>query len=350
MSVVTYRYRVKNLNGLLNAQARAVNFVWNFCNDTQKHALRWNKKWPSAYDLMKLTTGSSKELGVAANSINTVCALYDRSRRAKKKPFLRYRGKRSLGWVPFRASQVRLLDDGFLIFGAKFRVFKSRPIPACKIVDGGSFSQDARGNWFVNVAVEILDTPLRDLKTGVGIDLGLKDFAALSTGEKIEAPKHFRSLEKKLSTSHRARKGRQARNICARIAARRKDFLHKLSHRITRDFDYIAVGNVNAAGLSKTHLGKSVGDASWTTFRNFLRYKAIGRGAWYEEVSERFTSLTCSACGAVDQQRPKGIAGLGIRHWVCDECGASHDRDVNAAINILARHGFVTLVEGATNE
>src|SRR5262249_41988955 len=145
------------------------------------------------------------------------------------------------------------------------------------------------------------------------------------------------------------RKRRQATNLHARIANARRDFLHKLSHRIVRDFDYIAVGNVNAAGLARTSMAKSVLDAGWSSFRTMLAYKAIAHGAWYEEVDERFTTQVCSSCDTMPPQRPKGIADLGVRQWVCGACGAVHDRDVNAARNILARSGHRSPVVGISS-
>jgi putative transposase len=111
-----------------------------------------------------------------------------------------------------------------------------------------------------------------------------------------------------------------------------------------REFDYIAVGNVNAAGLAKTRLAKSVLDAGWSSFRGMLRYKALAHGAWYEEVNESFSSRDCSSCQA--KTGPKGIAELGIRSWICSECGVSHDRDINSARIILFRSGHRTPAEG----
>src|SRR2546430_7790411 len=196
---------------------------------------------------------------------------------------------------------------------ARFRVFYSRPLPDGKIKDGTNFSRDRRGHWFLNVVVELADTPVRPLKRSVGIDLGLKEFATLSTGEKIENPCRYRGLEKRLGKAQRARKRRLAASIQAKIAQCRGDFLHKLSHRIVREFDYIAVGNVNAAGLARTRMAKSVLDASWSSFRAMLAYKAVKHGARYEEVDERFSSQVCSSCGSLPNSRPNGIADLGIR-------------------------------------
>lgn len=335
--ILVYRYRVKSLNGLLNKQARACNYVWNFCNNTQKHALSWWKKWPTGFDLNKLTAGSSKELGLHAGSINAVCEQYAKSRSQKKRPYLRYRGKKSLGWVPLKGRDLKREGDAFRFAGNTFRVFSSRPLPEGKIKDGTNFSCDARGNWFLNIVIDVAAVAQRPLKNGIGIDLGLKEFAAFSNGEKIENPRHLRQLADRLAVAQRARKKRQVTNIHARITNARRDFHHKLSTRIVREFDYIAVGNINAAGLAKTSMAKSVLDAGWSSFRGMLKYKSIATGAWYEEVSERFTTQVCSACGCLPASRPKGIADLGIRIWACDDCGAVHDRDVNAAVNILSK-------------
>ncbi|AWG28123.1 transposase [Burkholderia cenocepacia] len=105
---------------------------------------------------------------------------------------------------------------------------------------------------------------------------------------------------------------------------------------LVRRFDYIAVGNVSAVKLARTRMAKSVYDASWSSFRNKLRYKAIAHGATFEEVDESGSTQSCSSCGSRDSTtRPKGIAGLRVREWACSDCGVEHDRDINAALNIL---------------
>ncbi|MBC7415513.1 MAG: transposase, partial [Herminiimonas sp.] len=315
--VLVYRYPVKSLIGLLNRQSRACNFVWNFCNDRQKDALRFGRPWHTGFDLNNLTKGSSKELGLHSGTVNAVCEQYAKSRSQKRRPYLRYRGKKSLGWVPLKGRELKREGDAFRFAGNTFRVFHSRALPEGKIKDGTNFSRDARGNWFLNIVIEVdavakaARRPLR----GVGIDLGLKDFATLSTGEKIEVQRIYRGMERALATAQRAGKMRRVRAIHAKIANRRSDFHHKLSTRIVRAFDYIAVGNVNAAGLSKTNMAKSVFDAGWSSFRTQLAYKAMKHGAWFDEVDERFTTQICSNCGAMPNERPKGIADLGVREW-----------------------------------
>lgn len=340
--ILTYRYRVKSLTGELNRQAKACNFVWNYCNDRQKDALRFSRRWHSGFDLNRLTQGSSKELGLHSGTVNAVCEQYVKSRFQKKRPYLRYRGKKNLGWIPIKGRDLKREGGAFRFAGNTFRVFNSRALPDGKIKDGTNFSQDSRGNWFLNIVIDVetVAANARQPVRGVGIDLGLKDFATLSNGEKIEAQCIYRSAEQSLAVAQRANKKRRVKAIQAKTANRRNDFHHKLSDRIVRDFDYIAVGNVNAARLAKTSMAKSVLDAGWSSFRRKLAYKAVKHGAWFEEVSESFTSQVCSDCGALPDSRPKGIADLGIRSWTCSECGCAHDRDVNAAKNILKRFNF----------
>jgi len=340
---LTYRYRVKSKAGQLNTWARKVNFVWNFCNNTQKHARMWGKRWPTNVELDKLTSGSSKELRLPAATIQAISAQYVKSRDVKKKngkncSQLRYRGKRSLGWVPFKGQDLKRHGNAFRFAGHTFRVFDSRPLPEGKIKCGSSFSQDARGRWYLNIVIEISELPQRPLHRGVGIDLGLKDAVVLSTGEKIENSRHYRKNEEKLAIAQRANKKRQVKTIHVKITNTRRDEHHKLTTRLVNEYDYIAVGNVNSAGLAKTKFAKSVYDVSWSSIRGMLRYKSIAKGAWYEEVDEKFTTQTCSYCGALPDERPRGIAGLGIRQWTCSGCGTEHDRDVNAAQNIRMKH------------
>jgi putative transposase len=342
---LVYRYRVKSLLGLLNEQARKVNFVWNYCNDRQKDALRFNRPWHTGFDLIKLTTGCSKELGLHSGTINDVCQQYARSRQQSHRPYLRYRGRKSLGWVPLKGRELKREGNAFRFAGNTFRVFYSRPLPEGKICDGTNFSRDRRGNWFLNIVLEVAEPPARTIVRDVGIDLGLHDLAKLSDGEPVAAPNFYRDAEPALATAQRARKKRRIKSIHAKVANRRHDFLHKLSTRLVRRFDHIVAGNVNAAALARTSMAKSVLDAGWSTLRIQLAYKAVRHGARYTEVDERFTTQICSHCGAMPDTRPKGIADLGIREWRCSDCGSVHDRDLNAAINIL-RRGRATLAAG----
>jgi putative transposase len=179
----------------------------------------------------------------------------------------------------------------------------------------------------------------------VGIDLGLKNFAGFSDEdiEPIEAPRFYRDLEPRLASAQRAGKRERVKALHAKVAHRRKDFLHKLSTALVKSQGAIFVGNVNASALAQTRQAKSVLDASWSAFRTMLQYKCADAGVWFEEVNEAYSTQTCSACNS--RTGPQGREGLGIGGWTCGVCGAIHDRDVNAARNILAA-GHRRLAEG----
>lgn len=342
--IKTYRYRIKDATDgpKLNKLARAVNQVWNFCNETQEHALRWDMRWPTGFDLNKLTAGSGKELGLHSQTVQAVCEQYADRRKQFKKRKLRWRGRRSPGWIPFKASGVKVVDDTVRYAGQTFRVWNSREIPGP--IKCGSFSQDSRKRWYVNFVVDVPEEPPTVGTQHIGIDLGLKTLATCSDKTKIEAPRWYRNQQKRLAECQRRRKSRKVRNLHAKIANRRLDFLHKESTKLVNRCELIVVGDVSSAKLTKTNLAKSVNDAGWAMFRDLLEYKAIARKVVYREVSERFTTQTCSCCGAIGG--PKGRKGLGIREWVCGDCGVVLDRDVNAAMNILRLGHQSLLAEG----
>lgn len=336
----TYKYRIKDKRArkTLLRHAWACNQVWNWCVAHHKDAERRyrggrpSQKWLSAFALSALCKGVGADLGIHQQTVQCVCDQFVKSRDQHKKcPKFRasFGVKRSLGWVPFQQQSRAIEDNSVTYRGRKYRFWGTQRRAVPPQAKGGFFVEDARGNWHVCFRVEI-EQP--DCLAGeIGIDLGLKDLATLSTGEKVMALKHFRQYEVALSTAQRARNKRRAKAIHAKIANARRDHHHKLSTRLAREYAFIAVGNVNASALKKTRMAKSVSDAGWSAFRNMLAYKA----KQFVLVDERFTTQTCSSCGTLPPERPKGIAGLGIRSWVCSDCGASHDRDVNAALNIL---------------
>lgn len=346
LTVMRFRLRDKHAREL-SRQARAVNFVWNYCNETQQKAARAGRKWLTAVDLQRLTAGASKDLDLHAHTIQKVCQQYDRSRKQHRKPWLRFRGRKSLGWVPFNQGHVTVEAPGKLKFrGVIYETMHWRGLPDGAVIRAGSFNQDSRCRWYINLPIEMpVDMFAKSGDSVVGIDLGLKDLATLSTGEKIENPRHLAKHAERRAKAQRAGKTKLARSIAAKVANCRKDYLHKASARIALAHGTIFVGNVSSERLARTRMAKSVLDAGWSTLRTQLSYKAIRHGGKMIEVDERNTSRSCSVCGA--DSGPKGIAEIGIRRWECEVCGASHDRDVNAALNIV-RVGLDTLVEGAS--
>jgi IS605 OrfB family transposase len=203
----------------------------------------------------------------------------------------------------------------------------------------GSFSEDARGRWYMNVTIEVkkVEKPkVTDINlSALGIDLGLKDLMAGSDGSKVESKSFYRDLKPKLAVAQRAGKKERTKAIHAKISNRRKDFLHKASSHIAASHAAVFVGDVNASALAKTTMAKSVLDSGWSTFRTMLRYKCDDAGVWFKEVKESYSTQECSTCG--ERSGPKGLEGLGIRQWTCVHCLSHHDRDVNAAINIRNR-------------
>lgn len=342
--LITVKLRVCDKHASeLNRLAGVVNLVWNYCNETQQKAVRSGRKWLTAYDLGKLTAGSSKIFAANGMIIERTCHVYAANRSAKRRPWLRWRSKKSLGWVPFKEKTVRFDGKRFLFNRGVIETMHLRDeLVAGQKIKAGSFNRDARGRWYLNIAIDS-EADALDYAGAVGIDLGLKTLATLSSGDKIEMPRFYRESEIALGAAQRARKSRRAKAIQAKASNRRSDFLHKASNALVREYGTIFVGDVSPSKLAKTNRAKSIYDAGWSGFKHMLSYKAIRHGGRMIEVSEAYSSRTCSACGCIGG--PAGLKGLAVREWRCD-CGAVHDRDVNAAQNIL-RVGLDTLVEGA---
>ena len=221
----------------------------------------------------------------------------------------------------------------------------SRTVPKAAKVTTVTVSKDTAGRYFVSMLCDDAVATLPEATGQIGIDLGLTHFAVLSTGEKIAAPNVFRKNEKKLAKLQRrlAKKQKGSKNrakaklkvarIHAKIADTRRDFTHKLSTRLIRENQTIATETLAVKNMLKNgNLAKSISDAGWSDFVRQLEYKAkwygrtlVGIDKWYP------SSKRCSACGFVVSKMP-----LSVREWTCPECGVVHDRDLNAARNILA--------------
>ena len=338
----TLRLRIKDKHAnVLCQMARQVNQVFNFCNETSHRAIRERHQWLSGYDLQKLTAGFSKCDGVLIGSptVQQVCEDYAKARKQFKKAKLRWRvsnpqsSKYSLGWVPFKARALQYKAGQIQFAGQKFSLWDSYGLADYEL-RAGSFSQDARGRWYLNVVVKVPAKPTAGTAS-VGIDLGLKEAAVTSSGERIKG-RFYRKLQAKLGMAQRAHKKQRVRAIHAKIANQRKDLLHQFSTQLVKNNAAIFVGDVSSAKLVKTKMAKSTLDAGWSMLKTMLEYKSHQAGIVFEVVNENYTTQTCSCCGSIPASSPKGRAGLGIREWICSECGAVHDRDVNAARNILA--------------
>ncbi|MCM2578194.1 RNA-guided endonuclease InsQ/TnpB family protein [Streptomyces meridianus] len=227
----------------------------------------------------------------------------------------------------------------------------SRPLPQGVEPSTVTVSQDSAGRWFVSMLCEDASVgPLRALDTAVGIDAGITCLVTLSTGRKITNPRHERRDRAHLAKAQRAlaKKQEGSRNrdkarlkvarIHARIADRRRDFLHQLTTRLVRENQTIVIEDLNVRTMLKNRsLARAISDAAWTDLRSMLEYKAAWYGRNLVTIDRWFpSSKLCSACGTVRDELP-----LNVRVWTCD-CGTTHDRDVNAARNILAAGLAVT--------
>ena len=259
--------------------------------------------------------------------------------------FFAKRGKYPSFKSKHEKQSIRLMSNAFRMKEGKLFIAKSdeplnfvesRPLP--DKVSSITISKDSSGRYFVAFQGEADKAHLPITEKSVGIDLGLTHFIVTSDGEKVEAPKIYRKHEAKLAMSRKQKGGKnrskarmKVARLHAKIADTRNDFLHKLSTRIIRENQTVAVEDLNVAGLQKNRcLSKSIADASWSEFVRQLEYKAAWRGRTLVKASRWYpSSQICSACGHRD-----GKKALSVREWTCPECGTIHDRDINAAINI----------------
>lgn len=314
--------------------AGAVNFVWNYCNMANQDS--WNKfgKYLTRYDLQGLTTGCSKLLDIPAQTINCICHEYVVRAKQHKKCKQNWRSaKRNLGWIPFTSQDIKIKDGCFKIRSLFFNYWNSRPIDG--VIKSGRISEDSKGRWYVNVAVK-RESELRKLThKEVGMDLGVKTIATLSDGITLTRENLTNKYAKKLAKVQQARKKRQFTTLNAKIRNKRLDWNKKTAKYLCDNYDLIAVGDVSSNKIIKKKLASEVYDASWYGLKSALVSTAIRRGVEVHIVDEKWSTVTCSACGR--KTGPSGLSALGVREWTCVDCKASHNRDVNAATNILTR-------------
>lgn len=254
--------------------------------------------------------------------------------------------KRSRSSATYSRAAFRFRDGKLTLakMAAPLDIRWSRPLPEGAKPTTVTVSRDSAGRWFVSMLCDDHITPAPATTNAVGIDAGITSPVTLSTGEKVANPRHERRDRTRLARAQRelSRKEKGSANrekarirvakVHARIADRRRDFLHKLSTRLVRENQTVVIEDLTVRNMVKNHsLARAISDAAWGQLRMMLDYKC----AWYGRelvVIDRWfpSSKLCGACGTIREKLP-----LNVREWTCG-CGAVHDRDVNAARNILA--------------
>jgi putative transposase len=369
--LVRYRYRLDPTPSQRQALARAfgcARMVYNDALREREGAYQAGEKVTDTEVQQRVVTLAKQTPERAwlteVASLVLVQACQD-ARRAYRNWFDSRSGKRHgrrVGHPRFRTKHgrqsIRLTRNGFALHAARLYVAKvgdlrvrwSRPLPS--VPSSVSVICEPDGRYYASFVVERNPALLPPVTRTAGIDLGLARFAVVAasdgTAEVVANPRHLRAAEQRLARAQRVLSRKQkgsANRAKARVRAavayrkvrdRRADHHHKLALRLIRENQAVAVEDLAVAGLARTRLAKSVHDAGWATFIRRLEHKAAQHGPQVVKISRwEPTSQTCSRCGYRDGSQP-----LSRRAWQCSTCGMIHDRDANAARNILVAAGL----------
>lgn len=363
-----YQYRfypTPEQESLLRRTIGCCRFVYNRALAIRQEAWVQRSEKISGFDLIKKITLWKKEEETQwlkevssvplQQAINNLEVAYQNffAKRAKHPTFKK---KSSGGSCRFTEFAFRIKDGDVWLAktNAPLDIRWSRPLPEGAKPKQCTVRLTPSGKWFISFLCDVQIQKLPPSSQSVGLDMGISALVTLSTGEKITNPKLMREYRKRLATAQRhlsrkkvgSKRRERAKIKVARIHEKisntRKDQLHKLTTRLVRENQTIVVEDLNVRGMLKNHcLAGSISDASWHQLKSMLEYKC----GWYGRelrVIDRWypSSKTCSNCGHVVRKLP-----LAIREWKCPSCSAIHDRDVNAAINILSA-GIVDYTRG----
>ena len=360
-----YKYRlyptalqVKKLSKLFGCCRVVYNDALAYCNDLYEQ----NQKKPSGYELQKLFITQAKktterswlsEVSVVSlqQSIRDLDQAYRNfynsitgKRKGPKVNPPRFKKRQSAQSARFTRTAFKVHEIRNKVYLAKIGNIKirlSRPLSSAP--SSATIIKDAANRYFISFVVETSAEPLPKNNKDLGIDLGITTFATLSNGEKILAPKPLKNNLKKLAKFQRkfarTKKGSNRREKSRLKVARlhvkikdvRKDFHHKLSTKLARQYDTLVLEDLNTSGMMRNHkLAKHIADAGWRNFRALTENKCKKYDREFRVISRwEPTSQRCSVCGFKG-----GKKELNVREWTCINCGTVHDRDINAAINI----------------
>lgn len=358
MTVLNKVYRFRMEPNVAQGQslmrsAGARRFIWNWALERRKaYYAEHGKIIPAAQLSAELTTLKKQPetawlKEVNAQALQQTLVDLDRAFRnflEKRARFPKFKSRKR-DTPRFRIPQNAKVQDGNVYVPKVGFVRIRQSMPVDLPTKSATFKRNPSGHWFVSLAAEfeMPDVALApvDESEVVGIDLGLKDFAVLSDGEKIPAPKFFRKGQKKLRRAQRALSRRQqgsnrrvkaklkVARIYQKIANQRGDFIHKLTTDLVLNHDGLCIEDLSLKGMARTKLSKSVMDASMGEFRRQLEYKCLWNRKHLAVIDRWFpSSRMCFDCKAVNAELT-----LADRTWLCG-CGAVHDRDLNAANNI----------------
>lgn len=357
---LTYRYRLnptKSQRTALDAALDACRWVYNNALATRKEAWEQRQKSVSKYDTMRmlpawksehewLQQAYSQVLQEACNRVDFAFQVFfQRVKSGKKAGHPRFKGRGRYDSFTFPQ-----YEKGWKFQDGKLRIFKigKVKIELHRPIEGEiktlTIQRDVLGNWYACFSCVVEFIAPDPSPHVVGIDMGLEKFATLSTGVMIDNPRFFRRDEKALAkaqsrrdkmvkgSAERKKASRVVQHIHARIANRRKDFAHKLSRYLVDVFQVVVFEDLNVQGMVKNHcLAKSISDAAWNQTIQYTIYKAECADRLCLKVNPAYTSQDCSTCG--DRVKKQ----LSQRVHSCPKCGLQIDRDLNAALNILAR-------------
>jgi putative transposase len=360
---VRYRYRIYPTPGQQQALARVfgcARVVYNDCLRVRDQAYAAGEKITDTevqrrvITLAKATPEREWLAGVASVALVQAC---QDARRAYKNWFDSLTGRRKGPKIrhPKRKRKrgrqsIRLTRNGFALHGERLYVAKvgdilvqwSRALPS--VPSSVTVIRDPDGRYYASFVVERAATPLPVCDREVGLDLGLASLVVTSDGERVASPRFYRVAQRRLrraqrvlsrrqkGSANRARARHRVAVVHRKVRDARLDHAHKTALKLVRDNQAVYAEDLCVSGLARTRLAKSVADAGWSQLLWCIEEKAAQYGRTFAKIG-RFepTSQVCSTCGVKDGPKP-----LGVRQWTCPACGTVHDRDVNAARNILA--------------